>query len=45
MHTVFFLFYFVTIVTFLICARLSYKRTYIIIINIFFIIMRASKNF
>lgn len=35
MHTVFFfLFYFVTIVTFLICTRLSYKRTYIFIINI-----------
>lgn len=41
----FILFYFVTIVTFLICTRLSYKRTYIFIINIFFIIMRASKNF
>lgn len=35
MHIVFFfLFYFVTIVTFLICTRLSYKRTYIFIINI-----------
>lgn len=44
-HCFFFLFYFVTIVIFLICTRLSYKRTYIIIINIFFIIMRASKNF
>lgn len=30
----FFLFYFVTIVTFLICTRLSYKRSYIFIINI-----------
>lgn len=33
-HCFFFLFYFVTIVTFLICTRLSYKRTYIFIINI-----------